>query len=42
VLKFVAEQNPKVAAIKAEEIVVLSWLLKLDDEEFFDEVYRGK
>jgi len=42
VLKFVAERNPKVAAIKAEEIVDLSWLKKLDDEGFFDKVYRGK
>src|SRR5574341_1619931 len=42
VLKFVAEQNPKVASIKAERIVDLSWLKKLDDEGFFDKVYRGK
>lgn len=42
VLKFVAEQNPKVASIKAEDIIDSSWLKKLDDEGFFDKVYRGK
>jgi ABC-type nitrate/sulfonate/bicarbonate transport system substrate-binding protein len=42
VLKFVAEQNPKVASIKAEDIVDSSWLKKLDDEGFFDKVYGGK
>jgi ABC-type nitrate/sulfonate/bicarbonate transport system substrate-binding protein len=42
VLKFVAEQNPKVASIKAEDIVDASWLKKLDDEGFFDKVYGGK
>ncbi len=42
VLKFVAEQNPKVASIKAEDIVDTSWLKKLDDEGFFDKVYGGK
>ncbi|MGH7873444.1 MAG: ABC transporter substrate-binding protein [Candidatus Binatia bacterium] len=42
VLKFVAEQNPKVASVKAERIVDLSWLKKLDDEGFFDKVYKGK
>lgn len=42
VLRFVAEQNPKVAAIKAEEIIDSSWLKKLDDEGFFEKVYRGK
>ena len=42
VLKFVAEQNPKVASIKAEDIIDSSWLKKLDDEGFFDKVYGGK
>jgi len=42
VLKFVAEQNPKVASVKAERIVDLSWLKKLDDEGFFDKVYKTK
>jgi NitT/TauT family transport system substrate-binding protein len=42
VLKFVAEQNPKVAALKAERILDLSWLKKLDDEGFFEKVYRSK
>jgi len=42
VIKYVAEQNPKAAAIKAEEIVDTSWLKRLDDEKFFDRVYGGK
>jgi hypothetical protein len=42
VIKFVAERNPKVASLKAERIVDSSWLKKLDDEGFFDKVYRGK
>jgi len=42
VIKFVAERNPKVASLKAERIIDSSWLKKLDDEGFFDKVYRGK
>jgi NitT/TauT family transport system substrate-binding protein len=42
VIKYVAEQNPKAAAVKAEEIVDTSWLKKLDSEGFFDKVYAGK
>lgn len=42
VIKYVAEQNPRAAAIKAEEIVDNSWLKRLDDEKFFDRVYGGK
>ena len=42
VIKYVAEQNPKAAAIKADEIVDNSWLKRLDDEKFFDRVYGGK
>ena len=42
VIKYVTEQNPKVASIKAERIVDSSWLKKLDDEGFFDKVYKGK
>lgn len=42
VIKYVAEQNPKAAAIKAEEIVDVSWLKRLDDEKFFDRVYGVK
>jgi ABC-type nitrate/sulfonate/bicarbonate transport system substrate-binding protein len=42
VLKFVAERNPKVASIKAEEIIDSSWLKRLDDEGFFDKVYKGR
>jgi len=42
VIKYVAEQNPKAATIKAEEIVDSSWLKRLDDEKFFDRAYGGK
>lgn len=42
VLKYVAEQNPKVAAVKAEEIVDPSLLKALESEGFFDKVYGGK
>lgn len=42
VIKFVGERNPKVASLKAEEIVDLSWLKKLDDEGFFEKAYRGR
>jgi NitT/TauT family transport system substrate-binding protein len=42
VIKYVAEQNPKAAAVKVEEIVDNSWLKRLDDEKFFDKVYGGK
>jgi NitT/TauT family transport system substrate-binding protein len=42
VIKYVTEQNPKVASVKAERIVDSSWLKKLDDEGFFDKVYKGK
>src|SRR4029079_10184315 len=36
VIKYVAEQNPRAKAVKAEEIVDTSWLKKLDSEGFFD------
>ena len=42
VIKYVAEQNPKVASVKAERIVDASWLKKLDEEKFFDKVYKSK
>ena len=42
VIKFVAEQNRKVAAIKAEDIIDLSWLKRLDDDGFFKKVYGTK
>ncbi|MGE5301834.1 MAG: ABC transporter substrate-binding protein [Alphaproteobacteria bacterium] len=42
VLKYVVEQNPRAASIKAEDIIDTSWLKKLDDEGFFDKVYKGK
>ena len=41
VIKYVAEQNPKAAAVKVEEIVDNSWLKKLDSEGFFEKVYEG-
>lgn len=42
VIKYVAEQNPKVASIKPERIIDSSWLKKLDDEGFFEKVYRSR
>jgi ABC-type nitrate/sulfonate/bicarbonate transport system substrate-binding protein len=42
VIKYVAEQNPKAAAIKVEDIVDNSWLKRLDGEGFFEKVYGGK
>lgn len=42
VIKYVAERNPKVGSLKAQEIVDLSPLRKLEDEGFFDKVYRER
>ena len=42
VIKYVAEQNPKAAALKVDDIVDSSWLKKLDGEGFFEKVYGGK
>src|SRR3990167_1159890 len=42
VIKYVAEQNPKVASLKAEEMIDSSWLKNLDSEGFFDRIYGGK
>jgi ABC-type nitrate/sulfonate/bicarbonate transport system substrate-binding protein len=42
VIKYVAEQNPKAAAVKVDEIVDNSWLKRLDGEGFFEKVYGGK
>jgi NitT/TauT family transport system substrate-binding protein len=42
VIKYVAEQNPKVASIKAEDIIDSSWLKKLEDDGFFNKVYGSK
>lgn len=42
VLKYVAEQNPKVAAVKAEDVVDPSLLKTLESEGFFDRIYGGK
>ena len=42
VIKYVGERNPKVAALKAEEIIDSSWLKNLDNEGFFEKVYGGK
>ena len=36
VIKYVAEQNPKAASIKVEDLVDTSWLKKLDSEGFFE------
>ena len=42
VIKYVAEQNPKAASVKAEDLIDTTWLDRLDKEGFFDKVYRGK
>ena len=42
VIKYVTEQNPRAAAVKADEIVDMSWLKKLDSEGFFEKVYGAK
>jgi len=42
VLKYVAEQNPKAAAVKAEDIVDPSLLKTLESEGLFERVYGGK
>jgi ABC-type nitrate/sulfonate/bicarbonate transport system substrate-binding protein len=42
VIKYVAEQNPKAASIKADDIIDTSWLKKLDSEGFFDKIYWGR
>ena len=42
VIKYVAERNPKVAFLKAEELIDSSWLKNLDNEGFFEKVYGGK
>ena len=33
--EYVAEQNPKAASIKVDDLVDSSWLKKLDSEGFF-------
>lgn len=42
VIKYVAEQNPKVAFIKAEDMIDARWLKNLENEGFFDKIYGGK
>jgi NitT/TauT family transport system substrate-binding protein len=42
VIRYVSEQNPRVGSVKAERIVDSSWLKKLEDEGFFEKVYRTK
>ena len=42
VLKYVGEQNPKVASLKAENLIDASLLKKLEDEGFFKKVYGGQ
>jgi NitT/TauT family transport system substrate-binding protein len=39
VLKYVAEQNPKAASVKAEEMIDSAVLKSLESEGFFDKVY---
>ncbi len=42
VIKYMAQQNPKVASVRAEETIDTSWLKKLDNEGFFVKIYGGK
>lgn len=42
VIKYVAEQNPRAASVKAEDLIDISWLDRLGKEGFFDKVYGGK
>ena len=42
VIKCVAEQNPRAASIKVDDLVDTRWLKKLDNEGFFEKVYGGK
>ena len=42
VIKYVAEQNPKAASVKAEDLIDTTWLDRLDKEGFFDKAYGGK
>ncbi len=42
VIKYVAEQNPKVASVKVEEMIDSSWLKNLENEGFFERVYGGR
>lgn len=42
VIKYVAEQNPRAASVKAEDLIDTTWLDKLEKEGFFDKVYGGK
>jgi len=42
VIKYVAEQNPKAAAVKVDDLIDTSWLKKLEGEGFFEKVYGAK
>jgi NitT/TauT family transport system substrate-binding protein len=42
VIKYMAQQNSKVASVKAEDIIDTGWLKKLDNEGFFVKIYGGK
>ena len=42
VIKYMAQQNPKVASVKAEDIIDTGWLKKIDNEGFFVKIYGGK
>lgn len=42
VIKYVAEQNPRAASVKADDLIDTSWLKKVESEGFFDKVYGGR
>jgi NitT/TauT family transport system substrate-binding protein len=42
VIKYVAEQNPRAASIRVEDLIDTSWLKKLESEGFFEKVYGRK
>lgn len=42
VIKYVSEQNPKVASLKAERVIDASWLKKLEDDGFFAKIYSTR
>ncbi|HZD42169.1 MAG TPA: hypothetical protein VE131_15705, partial [Terriglobales bacterium] len=39
VIRYVAEQNPRAASVKAEDLIDTSWLDRLDKEGFFSKAY---
>ena len=42
VIKYVAEQNPRAAGVKADDLIDTGWLKELESEGFFDKIYGGK